>query len=288
MRAGRGARRGAVPAADRRAASSSPTATTASGRHGHAQGHAGARGRCRDAAAAVGAVAARATAAARVTESAAPARPSARPPGGAAGVLAIGAHADDIEIGCGGTVLRLVAEGRVAVDPLGRAQRRRRARRRRRAASAARFLARRRRSRADRSAASATASSRTPGAAVKEFFEELKATVAPDLVLTHRRDDLHQDHRARRRAHLEHVPRPPDPGVRDPQVRRRPRRPRTSLSSSATRSAERKSTCPGTFVSQANRRGSIPRPSGAPPAPGHGGRRGERPRRGFHCRKALL
>jgi hypothetical protein len=33
------------------------------------------------------------------------------------------------------------------------------------------------------------------GAAVKETFEELKAEVAPDLILTHYRDDLHQDHR---------------------------------------------------------------------------------------------
>jgi LmbE family N-acetylglucosaminyl deacetylase len=30
---------------------------------------------------------------------------------------------------------------------------------------------------------------------VKEAFEELKGSVAPDLVLTHYRNDLHQDHR---------------------------------------------------------------------------------------------
>jgi LmbE family N-acetylglucosaminyl deacetylase len=30
---------------------------------------------------------------------------------------------------------------------------------------------------------------------VKDAFEELKARVRPDLVLTHTRDDLHQDHR---------------------------------------------------------------------------------------------
>ena len=32
-------------------------------------------------------------------------------------------------------------------------------------------------------------------AAVKDVFEELKSTVDPDVVLTHTRDDLHQDHR---------------------------------------------------------------------------------------------
>ena len=30
---------------------------------------------------------------------------------------------------------------------------------------------------------------------LKEFFEELKADISPDLVLTHARHDLHQDHR---------------------------------------------------------------------------------------------
>jgi LmbE family N-acetylglucosaminyl deacetylase len=30
---------------------------------------------------------------------------------------------------------------------------------------------------------------------IKEFFESLKRDVAPDLVLTHTRHDLHQDHR---------------------------------------------------------------------------------------------
>ena len=40
------------------------------------------------------------------------------------------------------------------------------------------------------------ASSPTTGAGVKEAFEALKA-VEPDLVLTHARHDLHQDHRLR-------------------------------------------------------------------------------------------
>ena len=33
------------------------------------------------------------------------------------------------------------------------------------------------------------------GAEIKEFFEELKAEISPDVILTHQRSDLHQDHR---------------------------------------------------------------------------------------------
>ena len=33
------------------------------------------------------------------------------------------------------------------------------------------------------------------GTDIKEFFEELKKDVAPDLIFTHYRDDRHQDHR---------------------------------------------------------------------------------------------
>jgi len=33
------------------------------------------------------------------------------------------------------------------------------------------------------------------GAEIKDFFEELKQKYAPDIVLTHYREDLHQDHR---------------------------------------------------------------------------------------------
>jgi LmbE family N-acetylglucosaminyl deacetylase len=33
------------------------------------------------------------------------------------------------------------------------------------------------------------------GADIKQFFEELKQEVSPDLILTHCRQDLHQDHR---------------------------------------------------------------------------------------------
>ena len=33
------------------------------------------------------------------------------------------------------------------------------------------------------------------GPRIKGFFEELKGDFSPDLILTHQRDDLHQDHR---------------------------------------------------------------------------------------------
>ena len=108
-------------------------------------------------------------------------------------VLAIGAHADDIEIGCGGTILRLVTEHPgLAVDWLvlsgagGRAEEA--------ADSAAAFLEGAGRTRV---AVEGFRDGFFPyeGAAVKERFERLKAEVDPDLVLTHRLEDRHQDHR---------------------------------------------------------------------------------------------
>lgn len=108
-------------------------------------------------------------------------------------VLALGAHADDIEIGCGGTLLRLAAERRdlevVWVVFCSTPERAAEAR-----ASAAAFLAGVPRSRVivhDQRDGFLPYS----GAAVKELFEALKREVSPDLVLTHQRDDRHQDHR---------------------------------------------------------------------------------------------
>jgi LmbE family N-acetylglucosaminyl deacetylase len=108
-------------------------------------------------------------------------------------VLAIGCHADDIEIGCGGTLLSLTrtipgleVDWVVLAAPGERGDEAR--------ASAAEFLA-----------AAGTARVEVHGfrdgflpyvgAEVKERFEELKARVDPQLVLTHTRADLHQDHR---------------------------------------------------------------------------------------------
>ncbi len=113
--------------------------------------------------------------------------------GGPRRILALGAHADDIEIGCGGTLLRLAAE-RQGLEVLwvvfcATPERAREAR-----ASAGAFLA---------GVASARVVVREfrdgflpySAAAVKDEFEALKGVFAPDLVFTHFRDDRHQDHR---------------------------------------------------------------------------------------------
>jgi len=108
-------------------------------------------------------------------------------------ILALGAHCDDIEIGCGGTILRLAVEHGpleilwvvFAATPERAAEAR---------ASASAFL-------------DGVASSRVivrdykdgflpySGSAIKDEFETLKREFSPDLVFTHYRDDRHQDHR---------------------------------------------------------------------------------------------
>lgn len=108
-------------------------------------------------------------------------------------ILCVGAHADDIEIGCGGTLLELIGRGQpidvywavfgASDDRAAEAE-----------LSAKRFL---------------------HGASnkwivvkdfrdsyfpqfyqpIKETFAAIRDEVTPDLIFTHRRDDLHQDHR---------------------------------------------------------------------------------------------
>jgi len=111
---------------------------------------------------------------------------------GARRILFLGAHADDIEIGCGGTALRLVAERRdlevrwvvFSATPQRAAEAR---------ASAAEFL----------DGVKATVVVRDhrdgylpwSGPTIKEEFEGLKRDFVPDLIFTHYRHDLHQDHR---------------------------------------------------------------------------------------------
>jgi LmbE family N-acetylglucosaminyl deacetylase len=108
-------------------------------------------------------------------------------------LLCLGAHSDDIEIGCGGTILRLLEENRdvevhwVVLSAAG--QRAQEA-----ARSADLFLA---------GAAKKLVVTRDfkdgyfpyVGADIKDFFEQIKGICSPDLVLTHYRSDLHQDHR---------------------------------------------------------------------------------------------
>ena len=107
-------------------------------------------------------------------------------------VLAIGCHADDIEIGCGGTLLTLTrARPEVHVTWVVLAAEGSRAGEA--AASAEAFLA----SAADsdvRVLGHPESFLPYAGGDVKRSFEELK-DVRPDLVFTHTRHDLHQDHR---------------------------------------------------------------------------------------------
>jgi LmbE family N-acetylglucosaminyl deacetylase len=108
-------------------------------------------------------------------------------------VLALGAHADDIEIGCGATILRMAAERpHLEVTWVVFCATQERALEARQSAAA--FLEGVERQRV---VVRDFRDGFLPylGAAVKEAFEELKREVAPDLVLTHHRQDLHQDHR---------------------------------------------------------------------------------------------
>jgi len=108
-------------------------------------------------------------------------------------ILCLGCHSDDIEIGCGGAILRLSSEHPncvfhwVVFSAIGE--------------------------RATEAQHAATQFVRPPclrgpilktfrdgfmpydGAEIKTVFEELKQTISPDLIFTHNRKDAHQDHR---------------------------------------------------------------------------------------------
>jgi LmbE family N-acetylglucosaminyl deacetylase len=114
-------------------------------------------------------------------------------PGDRLSVLCLGAHADDIEIGAGATLLNWLDQGvrldvhwcvLSGIDERGKEAR----------ASADDFLM--------------TATNRTieimnfrdsffpeQGEHMKVWFESLKRRVNPDVILAHRQDDAHQDHR---------------------------------------------------------------------------------------------
>lgn len=108
-------------------------------------------------------------------------------------VLCLGAHSDDIEIGCGGTIMRLIASRRLVemtwVVFSSGAKRGREAR-----ASAELFL---HGASKKRIIIKNFRNAFFPqcAAQIKEFFETLKKRYSPDLVFTHCRQDLHQDHR---------------------------------------------------------------------------------------------
>ena len=108
-------------------------------------------------------------------------------------VLCLGAHCDDIEIGCGGTILRLIKEGpdcqiywKVFSS---NAVRKKEALR-----SAGFFL---NQANLGQVVISTYRDSYFPVQykSIKKEFEKLKDKFAPDLILTHYRHDLHQDHK---------------------------------------------------------------------------------------------
>ncbi len=108
-------------------------------------------------------------------------------------ILCLGAHADDIEIGCGGTILRWLQEHNnlefwwvvLSSD---------RKRKQEALKGADRFL---QGARKKTVMVEAFRDGFFPyiGAGIKEYFEDLKKRLTPNVIFTHYRDDLHQDHR---------------------------------------------------------------------------------------------
>jgi LmbE family N-acetylglucosaminyl deacetylase len=108
-------------------------------------------------------------------------------------ILCLGAHSDDIELGCGGTILRLVNENPdmsvrwvvFSSDSVRESEA---------LAGAGKFL-------------NGIQNSKVVvekfnngffpyiGGSIKKYFEKIKLHDTPDLIFTHYRDDYHQDHR---------------------------------------------------------------------------------------------
>lgn len=119
-------------------------------------------------------------------------------PGSAEGplrrLLVIGAHSDDIEIGCGGTVLRLLDE-HPDLDVAWMVMSAHGPRRDEAQSSAQAMLSTASGGRHIFIHAFRDGFLPYEGAAVKEQFEVLKQSFEPDLILTHYGRDAHQDHR---------------------------------------------------------------------------------------------
>ena len=108
-------------------------------------------------------------------------------------ILCLGAHSDDIEIGCGGTILRLVRDYPncrifwIVFSAPGV--------RKHEAHRAAELFAGKARLAELRLLEFRDGFMPWNGEAVKQVFEDLKQAAKPDLVLTHQGQDAHQDHR---------------------------------------------------------------------------------------------
>jgi LmbE family N-acetylglucosaminyl deacetylase len=116
-----------------------------------------------------------------------------RTPASALQILCLGCHSDDIEIGCGGSILRFAAEHDkldvywVVLSAIGE-----------RAFEAKQAVT----GFVDHSRLKGVYLHTFPdgfmpfvGTEIKKFFEELKQAISPDLIFTHNRGDAHQDHR---------------------------------------------------------------------------------------------
>jgi LmbE family N-acetylglucosaminyl deacetylase len=108
-------------------------------------------------------------------------------------LLCLGAHSDDIEIGAGGTLLKLLAEipdlevyWAVFSAPGARVEEARNSANSYLTGIAAKQI---------RIGSFRESYFPSEWPSIKEWYEEIKAGFDPDLVLTHYRDDRHQDHR---------------------------------------------------------------------------------------------
>jgi LmbE family N-acetylglucosaminyl deacetylase len=108
-------------------------------------------------------------------------------------ILCLGAHSDDLEVGCGGTILKLFGENKnihmhwtVFSAENTRAEEAKE--------SAKKFLAGAKKVDIE---LEKFRDGFFPyhGGEIKAFFEKLKGRFSPDLIFTHYRHDLHQDHR---------------------------------------------------------------------------------------------
>jgi len=108
-------------------------------------------------------------------------------------VLCLGSHSDDIEIGCGGTILKIVEDNRKAAfywvvfssDE----------KRKREAEESANIFLSRTKGKTIIIMDFKDGFFPYEGKEIKEYFEQLKREFKPNLIFTHYRMDLHQDHR---------------------------------------------------------------------------------------------